>query len=233
MSLLYSASEWNPDNSQKKRVSTIRKTIKHKPSNSDEYVAESENFQTNRSQATPMPTIPETQTIMDDRASRVSELLTKMTTVNDFSNSAGDKMAEFTPLENPSMNVKKDLDNNVRSYHYTPPLLFQKPSSSAAVFGGEFSANDSRGSNIMQSPVQYSNYRMTYSDTPSIPGTIASGGNNDTRLLEKINYMIRLLEEQQHEKTANITEEFILYTFLGVFVIFVLDSFARSGKYTR
>jgi len=41
------------------------------------------------------------------------------------------------------------------------------------------------------------------------------------------------LEGQQHEKTENITEEFLLYTFLGVFVIFVVDSFARAGKYTR
>ena len=57
--------------------------------------------------------------------------------------------------------------------------------------------------------------------------------NNDNKLLEKINYMIHMLEEQQHEKTNNITEEFLLYTFLGVFVIYVLDSFARSGKYIR
>jgi len=50
---------------------------------------------------------------------------------------------------------------------------------------------------------------------------------------EKINYLIHLLEEQQHEKTNNITEEFLLYTFLGVFVIYVIDSFARTGKYIR
>jgi high-affinity K+ transport system ATPase subunit B len=62
-------------------------------------------------------------------------------------------------------------------------------------------------------------------------GINASGG--DTKLLEKINYMIHLLEQQQHEKTDNITEEFILYSFLGIFIIFVVDSFARAGKYTR
>ena len=45
--------------------------------------------------------------------------------------------------------------------------------------------------------------------------------------------MIHLLEQQQHEKTDNITEEFLLYTFLGVFVIYVVDSFSRSGKYVR
>jgi hypothetical protein len=53
------------------------------------------------------------------------------------------------------------------------------------------------------------------------------------KLMEKINYMIYLLEQQQTEKTSNITEEFILYTFLGIFIIFVVDSFARTGKYIR
>ena len=51
--------------------------------------------------------------------------------------------------------------------------------------------------------------------------------------MEKLNYMIHLLENQEKEKTDNVTEEFILYTFLGVFVIFVLDSFTRNGKYVR
>ena len=52
-------------------------------------------------------------------------------------------------------------------------------------------------------------------------------------LMEKLNYVIHLLEEQADEKTANVTEELILYCFLGVFVIFVLDSFAKIGKYVR
>lgn len=56
--------------------------------------------------------------------------------------------------------------------------------------------------------------------------------SND-ELLNKLNYMIHLLEEQQEIKTSNITEEIILYSFLGIFIIFVLDSFARAGKYVR
>ena len=62
---------------------------------------------------------------------------------------------------------------------------------------------------------------------------IGNGNGLDDKMMEKINYMIHLLEEQQHEKTNNITEEFLLYTFLGVFVIYVVDSFARTGKYIR
>lgn len=57
-------------------------------------------------------------------------------------------------------------------------------------------------------------------------------GSKDV-LLEKLNYMIHLLEDQKEEKTGHVTEELILYTFLGAFVIFVVDSFARVGKYVR
>lgn len=52
-------------------------------------------------------------------------------------------------------------------------------------------------------------------------------------LLEKLNKVVHLLEEQKHEKTGHITEELILYCFLGVFVIFIVDSFVRVGKYVR
>ena len=56
---------------------------------------------------------------------------------------------------------------------------------------------------------------------------------NKEPLLEKLNYLIHLMEENKDEKTQNVTEELVLYMFLGVFVIFVVDSFARAGKYTR
>ena len=51
--------------------------------------------------------------------------------------------------------------------------------------------------------------------------------------MEKLNYIVQVLEETKDEKTENISEELVLYMFLGVFVIFVVDSFARAGKYTR
>jgi hypothetical protein len=58
-------------------------------------------------------------------------------------------------------------------------------------------------------------------------------GNNEDLLLQKLNYMINLLEEKQDERTNNVTEEVVLYSFLGIFIIFVIDSFARVGKYVR
>lgn len=52
-------------------------------------------------------------------------------------------------------------------------------------------------------------------------------------LLQKLNYMISLLEDQQDVKTNNVTEEVILYSFLGIFIIFITDTFVRAGKYVR
>ena len=62
-------------------------------------------------------------------------------------------------------------------------------------------------------------------------GTTNLLNNND--LLTKLDYIVHLLEEQRNEKTNTITEELILYLFLGIFIIFVLDSFARASKYVR
>lgn len=62
--------------------------------------------------------------------------------------------------------------------------------------------------------------------------TNMNDSSNDV-LLKKLNYMINLLEEQQDERTENVTEEVVLYSFLGIFIIFVVDSFARAGKYVR
>jgi hypothetical protein len=45
--------------------------------------------------------------------------------------------------------------------------------------------------------------------------------------------MISLLEDQQDERTDNVTEEVVLYSFLGIFIIFVADTFVRAGKYVR
>ncbi len=52
-------------------------------------------------------------------------------------------------------------------------------------------------------------------------------------LMAKLDHILHLLEEQQEEKTGHVTEELILYSFLGIFIIFVIDSFARVGKYVR
>ena len=74
----------------------------------------------------------------------------------------------------------------------------------------------------------YTNMSSSYAS-----GTSGTSTSSQEALMQKLNYMIHLLEEQQDEKTGNVTEEVILYSFLGIFIIFIVDSFARVGKYVR
>ena len=88
--------------------------------------------------------------------------------------------------------------------------------------------------NFTQLPSSYAKqyYQQYVPYFNQMSSDMAAGPNKD-ELLRKLDYVIHLLENQQDEKTGHVTEELILYCFLGVFVIFVVDSFARAGKYVR
>ena len=126
------------------------------------------------------------------------------------------------------------MDDNTEIKTYTPnvPSYLQAMNDRKTV--GQYGANNMNAANL-------SNYQLSYEAPAQLVnkpyyanmGIGQSSMPGESKLMEKINYMIHLLEEQGHEKTNNITEEFILYTFLGVFIIFVVDSFSRSGKYIR
>ena len=75
----------------------------------------------------------------------------------------------------------------------------------------------------------YKQYASMY-QASQLPTQQEAGGDG---LIAKLNYVIHLLEEQQDQKTGCVAEEIILYAFLGVFIIFIIDSFARAGKYVR
>lgn len=59
-------------------------------------------------------------------------------------------------------------------------------------------------------------------------GTGSISGTN-IALMEKLNYIIHMLEEKKDEKTGHVIEELILYCFLGIFIIFVVDTFTKSN----
>jgi len=232
MSLLNAASPWTAEDASKKRQSTMRKTFKIKSQTNvngadlnsklespSEYVSTEDEYQ--RLKPEEHSNIEQTQKSMMERNDRVNDLLNKITSVDD-----NNKLGSFTPLPNPNMNVKKD-DTGIGLSHPVPPPYSINPINLKKI--GNYSANDSNISYL-------SNYRTSYESAPVFKKDteiIHVKPMMDNKLMEKINYMIHILEEQQHEKTSNITEEFILYTFLGVFIIFVVDSFSRSGKYTR
>ena len=81
--------------------------------------------------------------------------------------------------------------------------------------------------NSTNNPINKQYYKMNYDNNMN------NVAPSQDVLLQKINYMITLLEDQQDEKTNNVTEEVVLYSFLGIFIIFIVDSFAKVGKYVR
>lgn len=86
--------------------------------------------------------------------------------------------------------------------------------------------------NYSHSNFNKSEHNKNYYSSASNNSTYNNSDSNQV-LIEKLNYMINLLEEQQEQKTGSVTEEVVLYSFLGVFIIFIVDSFARVGKYVR
>jgi hypothetical protein len=50
---------------------------------------------------------------------------------------------------------------------------------------------------------------------------------------QKLKYLIELIEQQRGERTEHVTEEILLYGLVGVFCIYVIDSFVTIGKYKR
>ena len=118
----------------------------------------------------------------------------------------GSGLADFEPIHRPEITVLKTAE--------TPSM--------------QFAANENSLTNKL------ANYNQTYTAPRIYQGRAPiQSPLADDKIMEKINYMIHLLEEQKHEKTANVLEETILYALLGVFVIFTVDSFTRAGRYVR
>lgn len=224
MSLLATASEWtNTEN--KKRVSTMRKSKK------EGFFANSnaEHMENPSNRKGKVPSIEQMKNISDERNSRVTDLLNEM----DDNEEEDEGLGDFEPIEPPQLNSKKEMEKVKESKEYVAPQYSYKEGS-AAIRNNSLN-QESYDADNRQNAI-YSNYNQSYEAPKVVEPYYAkmgiTGSTND-KLLEKMNYLVHMMEEQHNEKTNNITEEFILYTFLGVFIIFVVDSFNRTQKYVR
>lgn len=230
MSLLMSASPWTNGNNteNRKRASTMRKTIKNREG-PDEYVSEESSDQM-------PPTIQDVQAMHETRSNQVNDLINKITSIN--TDNDGQHLANFNPIPNPSLNNRKpplesrNMSGELQASDLLPSNPYQVSPPPLGKPGGNYGANDSNLGKLSNYNTSYQASNIPYYAKMGIGSGSGAGGSGD-KLMEKINYMIHLLEEQQNEKTSNITEEFILYTFLGVFMIYIADSFVRAGRYVR
>lgn len=213
MSLLPTASPWNTDGGTRKRISSIGKGKTRKApvveapveDDDDEYNEMSTHFE-------------DTMNINAERESTVTKLLNKITA---SSTNAGNGLEDFKPL------VENLAKPGAAHEGFESPML-KKAAGSSTPLPSDFKTDGLSSYNksyeaggILGKP---------YYTSMGIP---KSGVDDNQALFQKLNYMTHILEDIQMEKTSNVTEELILYSFLGVFVIFIVDSFTRAGKYYR
>jgi hypothetical protein len=117
-----------------------------------------------------------------------------------------DELADFIPLERTHSKLKEEVPVHT-------------PESDVPVSVEQFNTMPNLASE------DYYNNVVPYYDNSKTVST--------PDITNKLEYLIHLLEEQRDIKRGTVTEELILYSFLGIFIIFVLDSFVRVGKYTR
>ena len=243
MSLVTSASKWtNDEDGLKKRTPTMRRTVRKSQINDSSSTSNTPIVIEKEGER--LTSFEEDNEKNEQRADRVANLLNNISEVSEYND--GNQLVDFTPLSHPDVQNRLDIEDN--TYGRTgedeiPALPNQLQHLPKRIHPGESdyapTLPDLGVSNNPSQTKPFSNYHRIYEQPrmqPAYYGNVDSSAGTtpiDNRLLEKINYMIHMLEQQQSEKTSNITEEFILYTFLGVFIIFVIDSFARSGKYIR
>ena len=142
----------------------------------------------------------------------------------------GENVENFLNLMKDVGNDDTDDGSGLADFNPPPkPLLTKQPDE---IIENDNSVSENDYNNLddyAANEKYYNQYIPYYTEAQNQPKTLDS----KDKLFEKLNYVIHLLEEEKDSKTNNVTEELVLYMFLGVFVIFIVDSFARVSKYKR
>jgi hypothetical protein len=192
-----------------KKMSSMRKTIKRPPAQAQEQELQSQ--------------------------SRVANFMSKLNSVKPATSTNYQTEDGTTGID--------ESESDLADYHPTNPAhqVDQNNENEQVHAGGHGSTQDDgvvTRENFENLPSTYARqYYQQYAQyapysNPSASNETTADVSKD-EILQKMNHIIQMLEDQQDEKTGSVTEELILYCFLGVFVIFIVDSFARAGKYVR
>jgi len=254
MSLLTYASPWKSDSSlerndnatSRKRTPTMggiqsasannRKTIKVRP-NHDSVTDQYELYKTpeipdNQRGSQEPETVDQHIEKQTERNTKINSILNKITSF-----STDDKLGDFNPMPYPTNITKRNSDQIVSADEQVEnganPLMPKggKPSFTKPLLGPKH--NYFRASEPGTAS-QYANYREAYgkeglttANSVKEPYYAKMGisGNGGDKVLDRLNYMTQMLESLQMEKTNHVTEEFVLYSLLGVFMIYIVDGF--------
>ena len=150
----------------------------------------------------------------------ISDLYNK---IHQQGQSSDDGLSSFKPLDNEDTNNERVTE--------TQSVV---PVNNMAAKIQEYTDNYYKNTN---QNTHQNTHQNTYREQGQGQGQGQNYANNSLMsqdvLLTKLTYIIKLLEEQQDERTSFVVEELILYSFLGIFIIFIIDSFGKASKYIR
>ena len=146
-----------------------------------------------------------------------------------FTDSLNEQLAKIQKM--------REAGNNIPQNNFFNNDLQNSNSSISNISNSKNNVSNLENSDVLNNTTFSKNNLSNYSDSYKLNYNASQNTNthnyDNNSLLSKLDYIIHLLEEQHNEKTNYITEELILYLFLGIFILFVLDSFARASKYVR
>ena len=176
--------------------------------------------------------------------------------INNFSITEKKKLAKNKTIKKQEMKQSSSLNAIINEIHNTSnsddnELADFKPPSMPKSAGSEridlrnSNESENSGSEIVAdtdnsiTPVSYQELKSSQAEdyykanVPYYTQMSSTSFTNKDDLINKLDKILALIEEGRDEKTGHVTEEIILYSFIGVFMIFIIDSFARAGKYVR
>lgn len=233
------------ENNLNKEPEQITPSINKKPSSNHETFHPPQNIEgyslyENNTLAEPT-SIDQHIMVQETKNNKINQLLENMSVQN-----VGDSLYNY----NSSTTTELNSFNEIDTINRVVPIIQRNNEFIGNGIVGTTDINTTRGrgggipsnyeSNIPDNLANLVNYSKAYEipneSRPYYTQKMGISNTNDSfeeKILDKIQYLTHLMEEIQSEKTANITEEFVLYTMLGVFVIYVVDAFSKSGKYIR
>jgi hypothetical protein len=165
--------------------------------------------------------IEETKRAQDSNSLKINGLLNKITGFD----SENGRLADFKPPPNPAL-TKSPQQPMSQDNPLIPALPKSRDPGTGAMYYRPYTTTNT---------AEFSNYLDAHANTISYKSSQKDQGvPYYAKKDDRINYIVHMLEEMQKEKTSHVTEEFILYTMLGVFIIYIVDGFARIGtRYVR
>ena len=149
--------------------------------------------------------------------------------------SGGGKL-EAPPIDTSQKDNVRAIRNEIQQIHQSQDAPHKKglsdfnPNPSAPPTQQSSPVQDFKSSDVQDFEASDAQYASLADAIPLHQGPKRS---EQDELLHKLDKILFLLEEQRDQKTGHVAEEVVLYSFIGIFIIFVLDSFARAGKYVR